>query len=172
MTHVCNLILRFNLMEHGETLNTIAQIAISLVGFSGIVVIFGDRFKRKWTASEALQFYALLSAPITALLCSFLPELISTITNDREMIWRASNAILGLLHLSNFLYFVIKIRNAIFIQKIAGVTGVTTILVHFLTAINLIPYFEFVFIAGLLQQIVVGILNFVLLFRPHNDIKI
>jgi len=114
-----------------ETLNTVAQLAIALVGFTGIVVIFGDRFKRKWPAIEALQFYSLLAPPITALLCSFLPELLNAITDDWVLIWRISNAILGLLHLSNFLYFVIKIRDAILIQKLAAITAVTLIIAHF-----------------------------------------
>jgi len=33
-----------------DTLNTIAEIAITLVGFSGIVVIFGNRYSREWTS--------------------------------------------------------------------------------------------------------------------------
>ena len=153
-------------MDHIGTLNTLAQIAIALIGFSGIVVIFGDRFKRGWSDEESLQFYALLSAPITIIFCSFIPEILSTLIDDSKTIWRISNAIIGVSHLSVFAYFIIKIKNAVFIQKLAGIAGAIVILAHFMAALTIIPFLEFVFIVGLLHQLSVGIINFVLLFKP------
>ena len=159
-------------MDHIGTLNTIAQIAISLIGFSGIVVIFGDRFKRGWSAEESLQFYSLIAPPMVALFCSFIPKMLSTITQDWDLIWQISNAILGFLHLANFSYFVFKIKNAILFQKLAGLTGIIIITAHFLTSLKIIPLLEFIFITGLIQQIFVGVLNFTLLFKPINNNKI
>lgn len=153
-------------MEYLETLNAIAQIAISLIGFSGIVVIFGDRFKRGWTPEEALQFYALIAPPITAFLCAFIPGILGTITEDSNLIWRISNAILGVLHLANFGYFVLKLKNAILVQKVAGATAIIMILAHLLASFNMMPFHQTIFTVGLLQQVSVGILNFILLFRP------
>lgn len=155
-------------MEDLGTLNAIAQIAISLIGFSGIVVIFGDRFKRGWTPEEALQFYALIAPPITAFFCAFIPGLLDKITDDVNLIWRISNAVLGILHLANFGYFVFKLKNAITIQKVAGASAVIIIVAHFLTSFDLIPFHVMIFTIGLLQQLAVGILNFVLLFRPTH----
>lgn len=153
-------------MEDLEIYNTLAQIAISLIGFSGIVVVFGDRFKRSWTPDEALKFYALIAPPLTAFFCAFIPDILNTISEDVNLIWKLSNAILGILHLANFAYFVYKLKNAVAIQKIAGISAVIMIVAHFLAAFNSIPFHETIFIIGLIQQVSVGILNFVLLFKP------
>lgn len=145
---------------------TLAQIAISLIGFSGIVVVFGDRFKRNWTPEEVLKFYALIAPPITALFCAFIPSIFNAVIEDVNLIWQLANAALGILHLANFGYFVFKLKNAVTIQKVAGVSAIIMIAAHFLAATNSIPFHETIFIIGLLQQISVGILNFVLLFKP------
>jgi hypothetical protein len=153
-------------MEDLGIFYTLAQIAISLIGFSGIVVIFGDRFKRGWTPEEVLKFYALIAPPITVLFCAFIPSILNTITEDSNLIWRIANITLGILHLANFGYFVFKLKNAVTIQKIAGITAFIMIIAHFLAAFNIIPFHETIFIIGLLQQVSVGILNFTLLFKP------
>lgn len=145
---------------------TLAQIAIALIGFSGIVVVFGDRFKRGWTPEETLKFYALIAPPLTAFFCTFIPGILNTINEDIDFIWQLANAILGILHLANFGYFVLKLKNAVTIQKVAGVSAVIMIIAHFLAAINTIPFIETIFMIGLLQQVSVGILNFILLFKP------
>ena len=48
------------------TLNTIAQVTITLLGFTGIVVIFGSRAVSEWSATERLRFYALVARTLTA----------------------------------------------------------------------------------------------------------
>ena len=156
-------------MSHTETLNTLAEIAITLIGFSGIVIIFGKRFTRGLTPKEKIQFYTLLATPMTVLFCSFIPTLLSTILDDPELIWRLSNAILGVLHLANISYFVSKLTLATLIQKLLLVGGFIMISAHLLASVNIIPWQEFVFILGLLQQLSIGIHSFIFLFRPSAE---
>jgi hypothetical protein len=49
------------------------------------------------------------------------------------------------------------------------VIGIAMILAHFLTATGLIPWYVLIFLVGLLQQVFIAALNFVLLLFPVNN---
>ena len=154
-----------------DTLHTIAQVAITLIGFSGIVVVFGERTASRWTSDEAQRFYVLIAGPLTALACSFVPILLSQLTNDSVFIWRTSNAILGAAHLSNMIPFLLNRHGA---KATTGpwlnaAIGLALIAAHFLAALNIVPWFAFIFITGLLQQTWIGLYNFLLLFTPRRQ---
>ena len=159
------------LAENVETLHAIAQIAITLIGFSGIVVVFGERSAAKWTADEALRFYVLIAGPLTALACSFVPILVGQITADSDVIWRVSNAVLGAAHLANMVPFLLRRHGArpTTGQKCNAAIGITLIAAHFLTALSVLPWYSFIFISGLLQQTWIGLHNFLLLFTPGRQ---
>jgi hypothetical protein len=154
-----------------ETLHAIAQIAITLIGFSGIVVVFGERSAVGWTSDEALRFYILIAGPLTALACSFVPILLSQLATDSAVVWRISNAVLGAAHLGNMMPFLLRKHGAkpTLGQKFNAAIGVTLISAHFLAALNMIPWFSFIFITGLLQQTWIGLHNFLLLFTPSRQ---
>lgn len=154
-----------------DTLHTIAQVAITLIGFSGIVVVFGERAATRWTSDEALRFYILIAGPLTALACSFVPILLSQLTSDSAFIWRTSNAILGSAHLANMIPFLLNRQGAkaTIGQKMNAAMGLTLIAAHFLAALNILPWFAFIFITGLLQQTWIGLHNFLLLFTPRRQ---
>ena len=156
-----------------ETLHTIAQVAITLIGFSGIVVVFGERTATRWSSDEALRFYVLIAGPLTALACSFVPILLSQLTNDSAVIWRSSNAILGSAHMANIIPFLLNRHGAkaTIGQKFNAAIGLTLIAAHFLAALDVLPWFTFIFIAGLLQQTWIGLHNFLLLFTPKRQSK-
>ena len=153
-----------------DTLHTIAQVAITLIGFSGIVVVFGERTAARWTSEESLRFYVLIAGPLTALACSFVPILLSQLTSDQAAVWRSSNAILGLAHLANMIPFLLNRKGAKATtgQKVNAAIGLTLIVAHFLAALAVLPWYTFIFIAGLLQQTWIGLHNFLLLFMPRQ----
>ena len=157
--------------ENLETLHAIAQIAITLIGFSGIVVVFGERAAAKWTADEALRFYVLIAGPLTALACSFVPILLGQLTSDSGAVWRISNAVLGAAHLGNMIPFLLRRHGASPTtgQKLNAAIGLTLIAAHFLAALDILPWFSFIFITGLLQQTWIGLHNFLLLFTPSRQ---
>jgi hypothetical protein len=154
-----------------DTLHTIAQVAITLIGFSGIVVVFGERTASRWTSEESLRFYVLIAGPLTALACSFVPILLSQLTHDVATIWRSSNAVLGSAHLANIVPFLLNRRGAkrTVGQKVNAAIGLTLIAAHFLAAIDILPWYSFIFITGLLQQTWIGLHNFLLLFMPKHQ---
>ena len=160
-----------DILANQETLHTIAQVAITLIGFSGIVVVFGERAAVRWSSEEALRFYILIAGPLTALACSFVPILLSQLTTDSAIIWRGSNAVLGSAHLANMIPFLLNRHGAkaTIGQKVNAAIGITLIGAHFLAALNILPWFTFIFITGLLQQTWIGLHNFLLLFTPRRQ---
>jgi len=56
-------------------------------------------------------------------------------------------------------------------QKFNAAIGLTLIAAHFLAALDVLPWFTFIFIAGLLQQTWIGLHNFLLLFTPKRQSK-
>ncbi|MEE2525928.1 hypothetical protein V0U79_06085 [Hyphobacterium sp. HN65] len=161
-----------NEIAHLGALHTIAQLSVALIGFSGIVVALGDRAIGSWSQAERLQLYALVLPPATALAASFAPELLATEIGSHEEVWRWSNLVLGLLHLANFLpFFIIGLRKGGVtpMQMALSVTGLTAIAAHFLAAAGLVGWLELIFLAGLLQQLGVGLYNFILLMGMCLD---
>ena len=156
-------------IEYADTLHTLAQIATALIGFSGIVLVFGERTSSKLTAEESLRLYALLAPSVTALFCSFVPILLSAVVDNHAVVWRISNGVLGLLHAGNLARFLINTWGAKITlgQKSNAVFGMTVIAAHLSSAAGLIPWVEFVYILGLLQQLYVSVHNFFLLFRAN-----
>ncbi len=158
-------------LAYVDTLHTIAQVAITLIGFSGIVVVFGERTAARWSSEESLRFYVLIAGPLTALACSFVPILLSQLTNDVATIWRSANALLGSAHLANIVPFLANRRGAkrTLGQKVNAAIGLTLIAAHFLAALDVLPWHSFIFIAGLLQQTWIGLHNFLLLFMAKHQ---
>ena len=152
------------------TLNTIAQVTITLLGFTGIVVVFGKRGITEWTPTDRLRFYALVAPSLTAFFCSFVPELVSLLGYETLTVWRISNGVLGLAHLANLAVFLLNPERAAisFGQRVNGLIGMATISAHFLAAFGLLPWQSFIFIFGLLQQTWIAVHNFLLLFAPTS----
>ena len=53
-------------LDHTEVLVGIAEIAIALAGFSGVVVVFGSRSSGQWDPSDRLRLAFLLEASFSA----------------------------------------------------------------------------------------------------------
>jgi hypothetical protein len=85
-------------MEAGENLRTIAEIAISLAGFTGIVAVLGRRARGEWTPLELLRLRLLLETSLGVLFCSFLPALLLAAGVGATSGWRVANLVQALLH--------------------------------------------------------------------------
>ena len=81
--------------------------------------------------------------------------------------WRWSHGILGFLHLANFIGFYILARKwgggVTKSQIVISFIGVSFIFAHFLAAAGIISIYFALFIIGLMQQMSVGMINFILL---------
>ena len=154
-----------------SVLTTIAEVSIALAGFTGVVAVLGNRRKHNWSLEERLQLRTLVETSLTALFASFVPSILYLVLTSEPAIWRSANLFLGVLHLSNLVAFLRRTRDArpTASQKGLLVIGIAMILAHFLTAAGLIPWFVLIFVVGLLQQVFIAALNFVLLLFPVED---
>ena len=88
-------------------LMAVAQIAVALIGFSGVVTTLGHSRGTKWTAAELLQLRTQVEPSIVALFGALVPSTITLIVDSPILLWRISNAILvlfGIAALIRYLY--------------------------------------------------------------------
>jgi hypothetical protein len=84
-----------------ETLFTLAEIAITIAGFSAIVVGFKQRGSGEWQTEDADRFRGMLAhAMFAAFFCLF-PSFISLFTADQSRIWSIASSVLGVQLFAN-----------------------------------------------------------------------
>lgn len=137
-------------LEQIGTLHTIAQVAITLVGFTGIVLVFGERSSLKLGESEYLRILSMVAPTLVVLLGCFVPILLIDFTDNEVVIWRISNGIYGTLHLYPVTSFLLNKAKKTKGQNTAMIFGYLTILANYLTAFGLIPWPASIFFFGLL----------------------
>jgi hypothetical protein len=76
-------------------LYTFAQVATTLAGFSGLVVVFRLRGTQAWTATELRTFWFLLGDSFLVLFFSLLPVPLSLASWSQDAVWGLCNALLG-----------------------------------------------------------------------------
>lgn len=151
-------------MEHQETLQTIAEVAVALAGFTGIAVAFGGRAGRL-APGEQLRVRTLLRASISALFCSFVPTILSFVTSNEPYVWQGSCAVLATVLVVNLTVFWVRGRGTTItrFQQMAVVVGVLVAIVLIVAALGYIEAASHVFVIGLVWQLIVAAQNFVLL---------
>jgi len=75
-------------MELTELLIGIAEIAIAMAGFTGVVVAFGSRSQGSWHPGDRLRLVFLLEASLTAAGFALAALLVYTIWGDEPATWR------------------------------------------------------------------------------------
>lgn len=80
-----------------DILQTIAEIAIALLGFTGVVVVLNP--ERTWRLNEEARLRNLLEGGGVVLLFSLLPALTDALGATPDQLWRIGNGALGVVHL-------------------------------------------------------------------------
>jgi hypothetical protein len=86
-----------------ETLNTLAEVAIALAGFSSVVVLFRRRSDGRWDGAEANRFRGMIVHALHAAGFAFVPQILHYFLPGDAMVWAVSSLMLGvstLLHVS------------------------------------------------------------------------
>ena len=86
-------------MDEGENLRTMAEIAVALAGFTGIVVVMGHRALGTWAELELLRLKMLLITSLAVLFFSLLPLVLMTLNWTSNRIWTICNSAIALTHL-------------------------------------------------------------------------
>ncbi len=161
------------LQPDSEVLLTIAELCLALIGFSGVVSVFGRRNEGRWTKDEILRLRTLVEPAMTTLAGCFVPILLTSFFEDQVSLWRASNACLIAIHMIAFFLFWIRARTeAVMSQKIMSVIFLGIVLMQILSVAALIDSHITAFLLGLLIGVAVSIHNFYLLvFEPKLTMK-
>ena len=156
-------------LEQEGVLFTIAQIAITIIGLSGIVLFLGERTKLKLSKTEHIRIFSLISTPLLALFASFFPILLFEVLRDQNTAWHLSNGILATLHLYPITSWVLTTGGHKTLGNWTTVgLGYMTILAHYLAAFGVLPWKEAVYIYGLLWLIFIGVYSFLQLFQLED----
>lgn len=94
-------------MDALSIIPTIAEIAITLVGFSAIVVVLNPQPFRDWGRVEKLNFRILIQVSAIAIIFSILPFATHTLFEPNRA-WNYALLIYGFLHLVDILSFLPK----------------------------------------------------------------
>jgi hypothetical protein len=85
-------------MDPGEALDVAAQVAVTLAGFAGIVVVFRPQSVHEWSALDRLRLRLLLANSALPLITALFGILLLTIEPPPAAIWRwCSGAALALM---------------------------------------------------------------------------
>ena len=81
-------------MNSSEILLTLAEIAITLAGFVGLLAVFKQ--SAVWTSEEILRLFSTLGLCFAAITASILPEGIAHFTSSESIIWGIPILVAGL----------------------------------------------------------------------------
>jgi len=87
-------------LDQAENLRTIAEIATAFAGFTGVVLILGQRSTGTWSAAEASTIRVLLESSIGAVFFALLPIIILPSCSSPISGWRVSAALLTVYHVA------------------------------------------------------------------------
>jgi hypothetical protein len=165
-------------MQATEELLTIAELAVALAGFSGVVVAFTRH--GEFTPIDRLRFLSCLSLAMGAAVVSFVPSLLHLQGLSGPSLWQVSSLTFFLFAILYFAIFPLRARRAIRDDGGAPPTGPTAV-VAVLSGGNLLaqgfnvlgwPYSPSpsVFVGGLVVWLVVaaGSFAFLVLVRPSR----
>lgn len=150
----------------------VAQIAVALIGFSGVVTTLGHSRGTRWTAAELLQLRTQVEPSIVALFGALVPSTLALIIESPALAWRISNAVLASLGILALIRYQLRTHSTptLWSQKVLAVVAILALLGLIGGALDVVTKHEFTFMVGLWVALVVGVHNFaLLLFRIEAD---
>ena len=82
-------------MDYQNALSTLAEVAIAITGFAGVVAVFGRRSSGHWSVVEQARLVALLGLSLAALLFCVLPFVVLSIPVSESSCWRSLSVLLA-----------------------------------------------------------------------------
>ena len=148
-------------MDNQETLLTIAEIAVAFVGFTGIVIVLGE----KRDSYSLLRIHTLLRGSLSALFCSFVPIVVRQFEIAEPSVWRISIGIIGAIMILNMSMFWWRSRGAGMpkTQVVNFGIGILVVTTSMLTAVGIFHNAALMVILALLWQLFIASQNFILL---------
>ncbi len=92
-----------------DSLETMAEIAIALTGFTGVVSVFGPRPSGGWVGPERLFLQALLNWSLIAVVLGMLPGVVSSNFEDPEKLWLSVSVVFAVVHFVSLAWFLVAV---------------------------------------------------------------
>jgi hypothetical protein len=96
-------------MAEAEYLIGLAQIALGLAGFTGVVIAFGNR-PSEWTDADRTRFFLLLTSSIGAIFNTLLPLSINALGLEAPLLWQVSSLITALCFIAISLFYYLRLH--------------------------------------------------------------
>jgi len=87
-------------LDQAENLRAIAEVAIALAGFTGVVIVLGQRSAGSWSAAERSTIRVLLESSLGAVFFALFPAIIVSSFPAPITAWRLSAGLLTVYHLA------------------------------------------------------------------------
>jgi len=165
-------------VEESETLRTLAEVAVALTGFTGIVAVLGRRAGGEWAPLEMLRLRMLLETSLGVLFLSLLPLVMQTLRPSEQSLWRVSNGLECLVYLGGLLLLCLRVSKLEPSQWPPEEKWLTAALVPLSLVILgleagfalgiLTAYGSFAYLLGLAFLLGLAALHFVLLLIPGS----
>ena len=160
------------MFENPDILHVIAEVAVTITGFTAIAAVFKKR-QGNWEASELILFLVLIRTSLIVLFFSFLPWLVGQTVAPDALVWRISCGLYGLMQFIDVTWYLRNRAGTLPTpgQKILAPLGFVNVSCQFLAAAGWLENGQLVFVAGLVFLMYVSIHNFVLLLIVGLDRK-
>jgi hypothetical protein len=167
-------------MEPSEALSTTALVAITLAGFTGVVVVFGGGSLHEWTRVDRFRLQLLLTFSLLPLGLSLVGLFFLVTPILRSEVWFTSSAVAtavlvtaGALNLRHFLHFSRQELSSAGASRVvfysASAAGAAAILLQIYNLVRLQQFWPF--LAALVLQILVASLQFARLVMKRPSPK-
>jgi hypothetical protein len=163
-------------VEQAETLRTIAEVATAFAGFSGVVVVLGNRANREWSLEDTITISLLLLCSLGVVFFALAPLLVEA---AGVPVWRISNGLFGIYHLGVCVWGTsrsLRVDEPLLPRWVipAAATGALVIVAfNFVVAVGLLqPLSFFAYLAGLLWILGMATMMFgALLFESRRGVS-
>jgi hypothetical protein len=162
------------LTQAQEILGVIAQLALAIIGFSGIVAVLGQRNDGSWTASDLGRMGIMLMAGFRALFAALLPFAFLYFDLSENIVWAASSGIVGVTTVVILFFLVRQVAPTVvadshhkpWFQRAAIVLSICSAVINLLNAAGV--YFQQTFapyLLSLLLTLAIACMYFVRLIQ-------
>ena len=157
-------------MESSDIIITIAQLALALAGFSGVIVSLNPIPIREWDSLSRLNFRILLQVAAVATFFAILPFPIHNLAGA-DLAWKISLLIYGVYHVFDVSSFYFKLpKDALPINRKLSYLGFAVAIMQILTGIFGKPsWIESMYIVSLIFHLSVSFIGFILLVYGNKS---
>jgi hypothetical protein len=148
-------------MAPEDALASIAEVAIGLAGFSGLVAAFGQRSDQPWRSDQKARIVFLVALSFVVITTSMLPSAISGWSKSASLVWGIPMVTCGALTLTSLLVWgVLSRRHGYKLQfpvtsiSILSASGTLQLAVLLSGFGVILPYSPALFVLGLLSVLV------------------